>query len=132
MNFQGQLDTPQVPSQAAFAWLFAHEFRLHSGLLGNTKIQSPESSASEADVAVKVADAEQGSGLKESANMDWLVRNAEEFGRYKGEWLLINGQNLIVHDRDFASIQAAIRENQIASPFVYYVPTDQESNSVTI
>jgi transcriptional regulator with XRE-family HTH domain len=68
----------------------------------------------------------------ESAEMDWLVQNAQELGRHKGEWLLIQGRQLLVHSRDFAAVRAAVRERQIRSPFVYYVPTDDESASVTI
>ncbi len=68
----------------------------------------------------------------ESTEMAWLVRNAEELSQYKGEWLLIQGEQLLVHSHDFAALRAAVRERQIDSPFVYYVPTDDESNSVTI
>jgi transcriptional regulator with XRE-family HTH domain len=68
----------------------------------------------------------------ESVEMDWLVQHAQELGRHKGEWLLIHRQHLLVHSRDFAAVRAAVRERQIYSPFVYYVPTDEESASVTI
>ena len=68
----------------------------------------------------------------ESPEMAWLVQNARELGQYKGEWLLIRGEELLAHSRDFAVVRGAIRERQIGSPFVYYVPTDEESNSVTI
>ena len=68
----------------------------------------------------------------ESTEMSWLVERAEELGQYKGEWLLIQEQQLLVHSPDFRAVRAAVREHQINSPFVYYVPTDDESNSVTI
>jgi hypothetical protein len=68
----------------------------------------------------------------ESTEMSWLVQNAQELGRHKGEWLLIRGQQLLVHSPDFAELRAAVREQRINSPFVYYVPTDEESNAVTI
>lgn len=68
----------------------------------------------------------------ESAEMSWLVEKAQELGQYKGEWLLIQGQDLLVHSPDFRTVRAAVRERRINSPFVYYVPTDDESNSVTI
>jgi hypothetical protein len=42
------------------------------------------------------------------------------------------GTQLVVHSRNFAAVRDAIRERQIRSPFVYYVPTDDESNSVKI
>ena len=68
----------------------------------------------------------------ESMEMVWLVRNAQELGQYKGQWLLIQGQELLIHTEDFRTIRDAIRQRQIRTPFVYYVPTDQESNSVSI
>jgi len=71
-------------------------------------------------------------GPLESAEMAWLVENARELGQLKGEWLLIYGRQLLVHSPDFAVVRAAIRERQVRSPFVYYVPTDEESNPVTI
>ena len=64
--------------------------------------------------------------------MAWLEENARELGQHQGEWLLIQGPELIAHSRDFAVLRVAIRERQIGSPFVYYVPTDEESNAVTI
>ncbi len=68
----------------------------------------------------------------ESPEMDWLVQNAPELGQHKGEWLLIQGRQLLVHSRDFGVVREAVNERQIQSPFVYYVPTDEESVSVTI
>jgi len=68
----------------------------------------------------------------ESTEMSWLVERAQELGQHKGEWLLIQGQHLLVHSPDFGAVRAAVRERRINSPFVYYVPTDDESNSVTI
>jgi hypothetical protein len=67
-----------------------------------------------------------------SSEIDWLEENAHELGRYPGEWLLIRGRELLVHSRGFADLRAAVREHQIGTPFVYYVPTDEESSSVTI
>lgn len=68
----------------------------------------------------------------ESAEMTWLVQNAEELGQHKGEWLLIRGRQLLVHSPDFAVVRAVVRDQQIHSPFVYYVPTEDESNFVAV
>jgi len=69
-------------------------------------------------------------GNTESVELDWLEENAEELGRHQGEWLLIQGRELLAHSRDFADIRIAIRERKIDCPFVYYVPTDEESHGV--
>ncbi len=68
----------------------------------------------------------------ESMEMVWLVQNARELGQYKGQWLLIQGQELLMHTEDFRIIRDAVRQRRIRAPFVYYVPTDKESNSVSI
>lgn len=68
----------------------------------------------------------------ESPEMAWLEENARELGQHPGEWLLIQGRKLLVHSRDFADLREVIQEQQIRSPFVYYVPTDEETNSVAI
>jgi ribosomal protein L37E len=68
----------------------------------------------------------------ESSELDWLEENAQELGRYPGEWLLIQGRRLLLHSRDFAELRAVIREHRIESPFVYYVPTDEEANFIAI
>lgn len=68
----------------------------------------------------------------ESPEMAWLEENARKLGQHPGEWLLIQGRKLLVHSRDFAALRKTIQEQQISSPFVYYVPTNEESNAVTI
>jgi Family of unknown function (DUF5678) len=67
-----------------------------------------------------------------SCEMTYLVENAEALEKYPGEWLLIRGRELLAHSRDFAVVEAAIRENGIACPFTYYVPLPEESNAAFI
>lgn len=135
MNIQEQLaNSVQAPASAlTFLTLYNP---LDVGVLGNVSVQT----------ASKTVGAWQFSRLvgapavivvppvnsPESAEMAWLVRNAQQLGRYKGEWLLIQAAQLVAHNRDFAAVLATIRQRQIDSPFVYYVPTDDESNSITI
>jgi hypothetical protein len=64
----------------------------------------------------------------ESVEMQWLVENSELLNQYAGEWLLIVGQTLAAHSRDYQSIKAVIAQRQLLSPFVYYVPKAEESN----
>ncbi|MGB7556593.1 MAG: hypothetical protein WBM04_19665 [Candidatus Korobacteraceae bacterium] len=68
----------------------------------------------------------------ESPEMVWLEANARKLARHAGEWLLIQGEKLLVHSRDFADLREVIQKRQINPPFVYYVPTDDESSAVTI
>jgi Family of unknown function (DUF5678) len=68
----------------------------------------------------------------ESPEMAWLEENARELAQHPGEWLLIQGRKLLAHSREFADVRRVIQKRRISSPFVYYVPTDEESNAVTI
>jgi hypothetical protein len=68
----------------------------------------------------------------ESGEMEWLITDVQEVERHKGEWLVIQGGELMGHSQDFSRIRTLIAERHIRSPFVYYVPTDEESNWVTI
>jgi hypothetical protein len=133
MTIQEQLgQSQQAPS--TFPYLFLFEGAVHAGVLGNQSVQTPVNLANagqpirRAETPAVVA----ATAASESAEMGWLVRNAQDLGQHKGEWLLIQGTQLVVHSRNFAAVRDAIRERQIRSPFVYYVPTDDESNSVTI
>jgi len=130
MTLQEQLAQPQTAPVLPFRD-FPVPFDF--GLLANDAIQAltistaenfaPRFSLQEV-VSIPIEDAE--------PELDWLEENAQELGRYPGEWLLIRERRLLLHSRDFADLRAAIRERQIDSPFVYYVPTEEEANSITI
>jgi hypothetical protein len=128
MMLQEQLAQPQTAP--VFSFRDAHLFDL--GLLGNVRIQAPTISISENFGAGFHARLVVAPIRTESAEIAWLEANARELGQHQGEWLLIQGSELLVHSRDFVVLRTVIREQQIRSPFVYYVPTDEETNSVTI
>lgn len=68
----------------------------------------------------------------ESPEMKRLVDNSRELESYRGEWLLIAGDTVVAHDPDFHVLQKLIDVKNLASPLVYYVPTEAESDFVTI
>jgi hypothetical protein len=68
----------------------------------------------------------------ESTEMKWLAENSRELECYRGEWLLIRGEALVAHDPDFHVLQRLISKQDLASPLVYYVPTEEESNFIAI
>ena len=45
---------------------------------------------------------------------------------------MIRGQQLVAHSGNFGDIKATIDERNIQSPFVYYVPTVEEGNFISI
>jgi hypothetical protein len=141
MMIQGQLGEPQRP-RTFLPWeSFTSEAQADSGLLGNKSIQEASTRGGSAFGLGRYGVGAYGGGQvnvvrevnhTESDEMAWLVENAQELVRHRGEWLLIQGRTLLAHSADFAAVRAAIRERQILSPFIYYVPTEEESNSVTI
>jgi Family of unknown function (DUF5678) len=62
----------------------------------------------------------------ESTELCWLRRNDQEIIRYRGEWLLIVGDRLVAHSSNFREVRDSIRRNNVMSPFVYYVPKQDE------
>jgi hypothetical protein len=133
MSIQEQLAQSQVPSRFSFAPVY-WAFPVEEGALGNQAVQMPSGTADlwrpvqGVNTPMVVVE----STASESEEMAWLVRNASQLAQHKGEWLLIQGTQLVAHSRDFLAVRTSIQERQISRPFVYYVPTDDESNSVTI
>jgi len=133
MTIQEQLAQPQTVPVLPFLDVPASFFDF--GLLGNRAIQAPTISSfgnfaqpfrtPREVVSIPVEGAE-------LSELDWLEQHARELGRYPGEWLLIHRHRLLVHSRDFAELEAAVREHRIDSPFAYYVPTDEEANFIAI
>lgn len=68
----------------------------------------------------------------ESDEMRWLSENSHELTAYRGEWLLIQGRELVAHSADFRNIRVRISEQNIRSPFIYYVPTVEEADFISI
>lgn len=64
----------------------------------------------------------------ESPELRWLREPKDAIDEYRGEWLLIVNDRLLAHSGNFGDIKEAISRNDVSSPFVYYVPTKDESN----
>lgn len=67
---------------------------------------------------------------EESDEMRWLVANSRDLEAYRGEWLFIRGRELYRHSPDFRQIQRAVAESGEASPFIYYVPREDEAEFI--
>lgn len=64
----------------------------------------------------------------QSREMEWLTANRRRLREYQGEWLLVHDGVLVAHNRAFHVVRTAIAEHNIRSPFVYYVPNEEETN----
>jgi hypothetical protein len=70
--------------------------------------------------------------VKESSEMRWLREHSAQLSGMRGQWLLIANGNLLAHSGDFRDIRLAIKENNVASPFVHYVPGSGESTFILL
>lgn len=75
---------------------------------------------------------DEASQVTESAEMNWLRTNGFEVAKHRGEWLLITTDGLAAHSREFSELKRIIERERLDSPFVYYVPTKEESNFTLI
>ena len=70
--------------------------------------------------------------VAESVELRWLRTHGAEIAGHRGEWLLIINDRLAASSREFAEIRRMVDRERIESPFVYYVPTEEESNFTLI
>jgi len=64
--------------------------------------------------------------------LQYVADHMKELEAYSGEWLLIEGRDLLAHSADIKVIKKAVKKNGIRAPFVQYVPTKEEANSIFI
>ena len=67
-----------------------------------------------------------------SKELDTLEQRFEEFSALPGEWLLLQGAQLLAHSPDYSEIDAEIRKRGIKDCFVYYVPTASERDFILV
>jgi predicted DNA-binding antitoxin AbrB/MazE fold protein len=56
--------------------------------------------------------------------LQWLAR---ESGPYAGEWVALDGPNLVAHDERLAIVSAAAKAAGVSEPFFASVPRDQDT-----
>ena len=67
-----------------------------------------------------------------SQEIDTLEQRVDEFSEFAGEWLLLKGNQLLAHSRDYQEINAEIQKRQLKDCFVHYVPTSAERDFILI
>ena len=78
---------------------------------------------------IKPVEKEVPSGSKE---LDTLEERFEEFSSLAGEWLLLEGDQLLAHSRDYRDIHAEIEKRGLKDCLVHYVPTPAERDFILI
>ena len=60
-----------------------------------------------------------------AAEMKWLQEHSAEIGpRYAGEWIAIDGSQLVAHARDLTTLMREANEIGHPNPFVTTVPAE--------
>jgi hypothetical protein len=67
-----------------------------------------------------------------SKELDTLEERFEEFSSLAGEWLLLEGDQLLAHSRDYRDINAEIKRRHLKDCLVHYVPTPTERDFILI
>jgi hypothetical protein len=64
--------------------------------------------------------------------IETLEQRCDEFSEFVGEWLLLKGNQLLAHSRDFKDINAEIKKRHLKDCFLHYVPTAAERDFTLI
>ena len=67
-----------------------------------------------------------------SKEFETLEKRFQEFSAFAGEWLLLKGDRLLAHSRDYGDIKAEIKKRRLKDCFVHYVPTPTERDFILI
>ncbi len=67
-----------------------------------------------------------------SLEMEFLRSHPEIFARYVGEWVALEGQQIVAHGRDPAKVVAGARRARVKIPFVFRVQPKPAANSGTL
>lgn len=67
-----------------------------------------------------------------SQELDTLEERIEEFSAFSGEWLLLQGDQLLAHSRDYRDINAEIQKRGLTDCLVHYVPTPAERDFILV
>ena len=64
--------------------------------------------------------------------IETLEQRSDEFSKFAGEWLLLKGDQLLAHSRDFKDINEQIKRRHLKDCFLHYVPTSAERDFTLI
>ena len=67
-----------------------------------------------------------------SEEINTLEKRFDEFSAFSGEWLLLKGDQLLAHSRDYQDINAEIQKRRLKDCLVHYVPTSTECDFILI
>ena len=53
--------------------------------------------------------------------LEWIETHTDELRRLAGEWVVLEGEDLVAHGKNATSVVASARRKGIKVPFVFYV-----------
>ncbi len=59
----------------------------------------------------------------------WLRANAQLVSQMAGEWVVLEGDNLVAHGPDYAMVRQQARQSGIRIPFILRIPESRPPNS---
>ena len=58
---------------------------------------------------------------------EWIRTHADEMRRLAGQWVVLEGEELVAHGKNAVRVVATTRRKGVAAPLVFYVePPDSE------
>jgi hypothetical protein len=63
---------------------------------------------------------------KRELEMMWLADHKQELQQYEGQWIGLEGYNLIAHDRQLSNVTRILKERGLEVPFTMFVPRSTE------
>jgi hypothetical protein len=69
---------------------------------------------------------------RSSIELDTLEKHFDEFSVFAGEWLLVKGEQLLAHARDYREIMDEIQKLGLTDCLVHYVPAVAERDFALI
>jgi len=64
--------------------------------------------------------------------MEWLIRNTAQPGPYEGKWVVVEKDQLIASDVEYAKARAEALRRGITIPFIVFVPPADEAEFMGI
>ena len=56
--------------------------------------------------------------------MDWISSNAKELGKYRGQWIVVEGEAVLAADKDYEPARVQAAKGGIDCPLIFFVPDD--------
>src|ERR1700730_3711200 len=67
-----------------------------------------------------------------TVEMDWMNKHPEKLRRYTGEYVILEGTEIIAHGTDTAKLVAIAKRRGVRTPFIFFVPPPLPKNTIWI